>query len=322
MSSNPVGHESLCDTATPKSLKANGSPTPSPNAELEGTQGLTPPDKDSHLNKSSTKSDLNNDECAFLDDVDEDHMESVPSNNKHEEVCKEGDQENSHGNMLVEDISSSSKLRRAQPTKKCGSRFKVAKDDFRAPELVILAKQCTHMGTCILNMFPQDDWFCWDLFSEELDRLVDKGTAEGLVKELNLNAADGEKQEDFIHFMGYSVYFDMGKEAQIRVSQFFNVPGMLSSDEIISTVNWLCKDCKYHEGEIDVIARTTNGHPFSSPLLVLMLQGYLVKEKPKQDELLVDCLKQMKQIPLHLIAMVTVLIGHSLQEYTSGHIIT
>ena len=53
----------------------------------------------------------------------------------------------------------------------------------------------------------------------------------------------------------------------------------------------------------------TNGRPFQSPLLEMILRGYLIEGKPKQDKLLVAHLKQERCIPLPLIAMVTVLVG-------------
>jgi hypothetical protein len=52
-----------------------------------------------------------------------------------------------------------------------------------------------------------------------------------------------------------------------------------------------------------------NGLPFKTLLLAMLLQGYLIEGKPKQDKLLIAHLKQVKRIPLPLIAMGTVLVS-------------
>lgn len=86
-------------------------------------------------------------------------------------------------------------------------------------------------------------------------------------------------------------------------------------------------------------SRTFNEVPFKSPLLGLLLRGYFIEGKPRQDRLLISFLKRKRQLPLTLIAMVTSLvsvilsvlcwgvsialnfykIGHALQEYSSGY---
>ncbi|KAF5337532.1 hypothetical protein D9757_015446 [Collybiopsis confluens] len=51
----------------------------------------------------------------------------------------------------------------------------------------------------------------------------------------------------------------------------------------------------------------------------MILRGYLIEGKPKQDQLLVARLRRERSIPVPLIALVTVQIGHALQEYASGY---
>lgn len=174
--------------------------------------------------------------------------------------------------------------------------------------------------------------------------------------------------------MGYGVCairLDLGKEARVRTTQFFNIPGSLSRNEVVksiflflfsfnsfslkvTSVNWLLTNRTYHHGEVDLKvfppwyscllmfhfflqSKSSNNLPFRTPLLGLLLRGYLIDGKPKQDKLLVARLQREQKIPLPLIAMGTVLvklsdlcrvdfflthpfqIGHSLQEYASGY---
>jgi len=82
----------------------------------------------------------------------------------------------------------------------------------------------------------------------------------------------------------------------------------------------------YHHGEVDLLVeassyafdlpltplfqkQSTNGRPFSSPLLGILLRGYFIEGNPKQDKLLVAYLKREGRIPLPLIAMITVLVS-------------
>ncbi|KAJ3719152.1 hypothetical protein DFJ43DRAFT_1159301 [Lentinula guzmanii] len=86
-----------------------------------------------------------------------------------------------------------------------------------------------------------------------------------------------------------------------------------------SDFTWLLKDRIFHHGEVDLEKRTTNGLPFQSPLLGVMLRGYLMDGKPKQDWLLIAKLQREERIPIPFIAMLTILIQHALQEFSSGY---
>ncbi|KAJ3991014.1 hypothetical protein F5050DRAFT_1813094 [Lentinula boryana] len=116
-----------------------------------------------------------------------------------------------------------------------------------------------------------------------------------------------------------AICLDIGREARIRTSEFFKIPGLLTWNQIISSVTWLLKDHIFHHGEVDLEKRTTNGLPFQSPLLGVMLRGYLMDGKPKQDRLLIAKLQREERIPISFIAMLTILIQHALQEFSSGY---
>ncbi|KAF9059374.1 hypothetical protein BDP27DRAFT_1431428 [Rhodocollybia butyracea] len=69
-------------------------------------------------------------------------------------------------------------------------------------------------------------------------------------------------------------------------------------------VNWLLEKRRYHHGEVDLTAKTADNTPFRSPLFDKLLHARLEREQ---------C------IPVLLIAMCAVLIGHVLEEWAAGY---
>ncbi|KIK58876.1 hypothetical protein GYMLUDRAFT_245655 [Collybiopsis luxurians FD-317 M1] len=152
--------------------------------------------------------------------------------------------------------------------------------------------------------------------------LGNEGWADQFLQSLAEINKDIDVQDQFVCFMSYgisAIHLDIGREAHIHTSQFFEIPGSLTRNQIISSVTWLLKDCIFHHGEVDLEKRTANGLPFQSPLLGVMLRGYLSNGKPKQDWLLITKLQREEQIPIPFIAMLTVPIQYALQEFSSGY---
>ncbi|KIK49781.1 hypothetical protein GYMLUDRAFT_253574 [Collybiopsis luxurians FD-317 M1] len=277
---------------------------------------------------------LNSAEQEFLDDVNSEGAVDKAKANLSEEAGGQEEEEGSNGagdagqdgqdedrkddNMTVEDVTP-----HAGPKKvKSNLSNKVLLSEFADPKLALFAKRCARAATCIINMCPEDPSFCMPVFLEEMDRLRAEGRAEQLLESLAKIDKDPDTRDPIVAKMCYgtsAVRHDVGREARIRTGQFFDIPGSLSQSETISVVNWLLKDRRYHNGEVDVVKRTSNNRPFRSPLLGLLLRGYLVQGKPKQDRLLLSKLQRDERIPLPFIAMCTVLIGHSLQEFSSGY---
>ncbi|KAF5380310.1 hypothetical protein D9757_007981 [Collybiopsis confluens] len=261
---------------------------------------------------------LNNDEADFLRDVvtgekqDENRTERVNKKintldfSDDEGALTEGDGEEGNyegddelGNLLrVEDVPS-----KAQSQKKVkGGSQKILVSDFSNRKLAVFAKRCARAATCVVNMFPEDPTFCWEILTEEIQLLAAEGRAESFLESLQEISYNVDERDLFLRFMSYGVpaiRLDMGKEARIRTSQFYQVPGTLSPNEIVrlfisSIVSAFADRLGFYE--------------------VDQFQG-----KPKQDQLLVARLRRERSIPVPLIALVTVQIGHALQEYASGY---
>ncbi|KIK60607.1 hypothetical protein GYMLUDRAFT_244179 [Collybiopsis luxurians FD-317 M1] len=277
---------------------------------------------------------LNNEEMKFLEDIDT-HSDYERDPDGEDGEVGEGDKhdgdedafedtEPGHtgdgSELIVEDITPSHS-KQTQHSRGRGS-CKILVSDFKDPKLAIFAKRCVRLATCTVQMCPDDPLFSWPTFTEEMEMLGNEGRADRFLQSLAEINKNIDVRDQFLRFMGYgisAICLDIGREARIRTSQFFQIPGSLTRNQIISSVTWLLKDRVFHHGAVDLERRTTNSLPFRSPLLGVMLRGYLVDGRPKQDRLLITKLQREERIPIPFIAMLTVLIQHALQEFSSGY---
>ncbi|KAF5358721.1 hypothetical protein D9757_013035 [Collybiopsis confluens] len=261
---------------------------------------------------------LNGDENNFLRELDQAlEPPQLPNNGKiiqgeeddDEELTEEDeslgtmdDDGQEPNNMLpVKDITKRGK-RRSSRRRQGGKKPKVLLKEFDNDDLPLLAKRCARMGTCIINMFPDNKLFAWALFSDKLREMAAEGAADDMVRYLKEISSNSNKRKDLVTFMSYgpsSIRFDIGKES--------------------SAVSWLMANRRYHEGDVNIAAHTTNGLPFQTSLIGGILRGYFIDGKPSQDELLIAHLKSQQTIPLSLIAMIVTLIGNAIQEYAIGY---
>ncbi|KAF5366097.1 hypothetical protein D9757_012690 [Collybiopsis confluens] len=229
------------------------------------------------------------------EDAELDKDEQDQAIHKSVEIGDDNDSDDAGDNMMpMKDVTKRQKKRPIKQRR--GRKPKVLLKEFDNEDLALLAKRCARMGTCILSMFPDSKLFAWGLFSETLKTMAAEGSADDMI------SSDTNKRKDLVTFMSYgpsSVQFDLGKES--------------------SAVGWLMQDRRYHEGEVDFEARSTNGLPFQTTLIGGILRGYFIDGKPSQDEILVEYLKSHREIPLPLIAMIVALIGNAIQEYAIGY---
>ncbi|KAJ3764550.1 hypothetical protein FB446DRAFT_796042 [Lentinula raphanica] len=180
------------------------------------------------------------------------------------------------------------------------------------------------MATCLVNLCPEDSTFMWSMFKEELAKLIAERRGVGYLSSLRKIESNPETLDEFRKFMSYgicAIRLDIGKEVRIRTSQFFNIPGQMTPPEVISSVTWLLEGRRYHNYDVNLEARTVHRPqlPFRSNLMAMILRGYFVEGNPKQDQRLVAKLNADKRIPLPLIAMIAVLIGHVIKEWAAGY---
>ncbi|KAF5364853.1 hypothetical protein D9757_012749 [Collybiopsis confluens] len=230
----------------------------------------------------------NNGRFAEQEDAELDEDEQDQAIRKSADVGDDNESDEANDNMmLVKDVT---KRQKKQPIKrKRGRKPKVLLKEFENEDLALLAKRYSKL-------------FAWGLFSETLKTMAAEGSADDMVRYLKQISSDTDKRKDLVTFMSYgpsSIRFDLGKES--------------------SAVAWLMQDRRYHEGDVDFNARSTNGLPFQTTLIGGILRGYFIDGKPSQDEILVERLKSHQEIPLPLIAMIVTLIGNAIQEYAIGY---
>ncbi|KAF5378642.1 hypothetical protein D9757_006259 [Collybiopsis confluens] len=200
--------------------------------------------------------------------------------------------------LIVQDISKNKGL---QGLKTKEIRGKILKTDFDSPRLASFTRLCTRKAVCLLNIFPETSSFAWPIVHEEINRLKAEGKGQELDEELKMvekNPLEMEKLEKYMFYSTSNVRYDFAQHAD--------------------AANWLIANQKFHHGKVYLEARTTNNAPFRSPLVPMILRGYLIESRPNLDQLLVKHLHLIQRIPVHLIVMIAVLIHHSLSEYTSG----
>ncbi|KAF5388791.1 hypothetical protein D9757_005570 [Collybiopsis confluens] len=253
------------------------------------------------------ESESEGDEVVSEDEVGVTGAGEAPSDNKNEDQ------------MNIDDVTTpvaatNSRRVRARKTK-------ILETDFPDPRLPRFAKRCTRMATCILDLFPTDRMFSWQLFSDELQKIISDGLGDDLSDALLAVSRNSLLRTNLVTYMNYgssSVRWDVAMHIRIRVGQYFDIPGNKSEDQIIKTVNWLLQGPKYNHSDIDIVAQTTDGLPFLSPLISQILRGYFIEANPEQDQITIDHLREQRKIPIPLIAMISSMIGHALSEYATG----
>lgn len=79
--------------------------------------------------------------------------------------------------------------------------MKILLSDFIDEKLAIFGKHCARMAVCTVNMCPEDPFFCWPTFSEEIERLGNEGRAGKFLKSLEEINRDPDVQEQFVRFV-------------------------------------------------------------------------------------------------------------------------
>jgi hypothetical protein len=102
--------------------------------------------------------------------------------------------------VVIEDVS---KPLIEASRKRKGSARKIVQEDFDYPPVAILAKRCARMATCIIEMFPEEPLFAWELFSNEIAKHAQEGRGDEMVKALSAIAADGNKRDELIRFVSF-----------------------------------------------------------------------------------------------------------------------
>ncbi|KAE9384479.1 hypothetical protein BT96DRAFT_1098130, partial [Gymnopus androsaceus JB14] len=271
-----------------------------------------------YSDESDQEARLNSTENQFLDDVlpEREDLPEEPNSDGNELEDSEQDTDGEEEDNAFQDVTNASG---SKPRVNKEGSHKVLLSEFENRKLALFAKCCARKATCLVAMCPEDPLYSWPTFTEEFERLVKEGRCLDFVESLEQINGDPEGRDKLMNYGCSAVRYDLGKETRIRTGQFYDIPGTRSSTEMISVVTWLLKDRRYHHSQVDLEMRTTDNFPFRTPLLAYILRGYFIEGRPKRDSLLIATLHRERRIPVALIVMATVLIGHAIQEFASGY---
>lgn len=82
---------------------------------------------------------------------------------------------------------------------------KILLSDFHFPKVALLAKRCTRMACCILDMFPEDPTVAWALFSSEIKKMAEHDSGNAYVMALAAIKEDVNKRDELIRFVSPSL---------------------------------------------------------------------------------------------------------------------
>lgn len=78
---------------------------------------------------------------------------------------------------------------------------KIVLGDFSHPKVALLAKRCTRMATCVIDMFPDSPMFAWDMFSAEIKCMHSDGSGNSYIDGLAQMSGDADRRDDLLRFV-------------------------------------------------------------------------------------------------------------------------
>ncbi|KAF9050917.1 hypothetical protein BDP27DRAFT_1373563 [Rhodocollybia butyracea] len=204
------------------------------------------------------------------------------------------------GYVVVEDAMKQKGKKKNWDGESAG-RGKVLESDIASSALAKISKQASRMGICLLDMFPDNKMFAWEILEKELVRQKENSD-DAVLEDLIKTQKDPQKVEDLLAWMKYGesdVCYALAQAARILVNQYFELGSVAEGGP--------------REKKI-------TGQPFYSLLIPQTLCAFLLDDRwSKADLLLVAELHELKRVPARLIAMVTatvfVLIYHCIAEH-------
>ncbi|KAF5379858.1 hypothetical protein D9757_007245 [Collybiopsis confluens] len=239
---------------------------------------------------------------------------------EHDEVdVGGGAEEEEDDEVIVRNVTRPQNIKKVKSSQAKG---KVLLKVFDCQDLAQYARRCVRYATCMLDMFPDNDMFAWDIFEDDLAEQNRQGKGNGirLYKALRALDDDAPQRKNLITYMNYgtsSVRYSFAQDARIRVVDYYGL-SQLDGASKSNLINWLTTGYRFHY-DINLKERTEGEHPFFSPLISQVLRGYLVDGKPRLDHMLVKEIYRSACVPLRVIALVVVSIYHSLHEHSSGN---
>ncbi|KAF9063378.1 hypothetical protein BDP27DRAFT_1426985 [Rhodocollybia butyracea] len=230
----------------------------------------------------------------------QDQDEGGSKGNGNSDITMEDDEA---GYVVVEDTT---KQKKKNQDGESAGRGKVLESNIASSMLAKISKQASRKGICLLDRFPDDRMFAWEILEKELVRQKENGD-DALLEDLIKTQKDPQKVEDLLAWMKYresDVCYTLAQAARILINQYFELGSVAEGGLRVVALSFLSLRVMlriYHHSN-----EKKTGKPFYSLLIPQTLRTFLLDDRQsKADLLLVAELHELKHVLAHLIAMVT-----------------
>ncbi|KAF9060617.1 hypothetical protein BDP27DRAFT_1429840 [Rhodocollybia butyracea] len=214
----------------------------------------------------------------------------------------EGDNGDEGDDMVIEDVMKENKNKNKQN----GTRAKVLQSDLASDALAKISKQAVRKAICLLDMFPSDKMFAWEVLEEEL--VSQQGDDNRILEDLRETKKDPQALDKLLRWMGYSesdVRYALAQQTRTLVDPYFGFSSVDEGGPQAELANWLMGEGRYHCEGVDFKERKS-GKPFYSLLIAQILRAFLVDAQNKTTYRLITTeLPRLQCVPGRLIAAVT-----------------
>ncbi|KAE9396322.1 hypothetical protein BT96DRAFT_996817 [Gymnopus androsaceus JB14] len=292
-------------------------------SEVPLAESKKPKEDRSKVSLSGEDLDEDNDE-----DIDEEEEEEEDDELEAESTELMAEPKGEQDNMVVEDITSTSKQKKQKKQKRsCKNRnkLKVLLLDFEdidgSEALLTLGKLVYWKGACLQDMFPASDTVHYLEWKSIVDDLSQKDPRKTALQIIGLEIPLRQRAVKYANYATSNVRREFGHHARTLVCSTFNLAGDdCSTTKIATFVAGLLHDRMFHYATFDLeTLEFEKTMPFLSTLIPRILHTALVIQATKADALILAELKQQCHVPLKLIALIVTLIEHVLCEYSSGY---
>ncbi|KAF9065519.1 hypothetical protein BDP27DRAFT_1366316 [Rhodocollybia butyracea] len=203
--------------------------------------------------------------------------------------------------------------------KQNGTRAKVLQSDLASDVLAKISKQAVRKAICLLDMFPSDKMFAWEVLEEEL--VSQQGDDNQILKDLHETKKDPQALDKLLRWIGYSksdVRYALAQQTRTLVDPYFGFSSVDEGGPQVELANWLMGEGQYHCEGVD-FKEKKSGKPFYCSLIAQILGAFLVNAQKKTTYRLITTeLHRLQHVPGRLIAAVTATIYHCIMEHASG----
>ncbi|KAF9066594.1 hypothetical protein BDP27DRAFT_1365564 [Rhodocollybia butyracea] len=173
-----------------------------------------------------------------------------------------GDNGDEGDNMVIKDVTKENKNKNKQN----GTRAKVLQRDLASDALAKISKQAVRKAICLLDMFPSDKMFAWEVLEEEL--VLQQGDDNRILEDLRETKKDPQALDKLLRW------------TRTLVDPYFGFSSVDEGGPQAELANWLMGKGRYHCEGVD-FKEKKSGKLFYSLLIAQILHAFLVDAQNK-----------------------------------------